>query len=75
MTHATEFLLGTIADRGNESRSTVAAHYSFFLYQQGEVDWGVVNRAIIGRWDERTLRWIKTRAWTIRLTSSAGDTA
>jgi hypothetical protein len=48
------------------TRDSVALTYAFALRadSRGEaIDWPVINRAIIGRWSESALVYIKTKAW------------
>ena len=44
-------------------QKSVALTYVFCIRQQSEVDFGVVNRAIIERWSMSGLKRIKKMAW------------
>lgn len=57
-------ILQEIGDR-RIKRNSVALTYAFCIKQRDECDFGVINRAIIGRWSESGLRYIKERAWKI----------
>jgi len=47
-------------------RRDVAKTYALTLRSSDSkrVDWGKVNRAIIARWSESALLWIKQQAWS-----------
>lgn len=53
-------LLREVADRDD-----VALTYAFALRQAGEIDWPLVNRAILDRWSLSALKHIKERAWKL----------
>lgn len=55
-------LLAEIADESMK-RKDVALTYAFGLRQHTEVDWVIVNEAIIERWSLSGLKWIKELAW------------
>lgn len=57
-------LLGEIADP-RMKRNDVAATYAFAIRQRDEVDFAVVNRAIVDRWSLSALTYIKERAWRL----------
>jgi hypothetical protein len=57
-------MLDEIADR-RLTRDDVAMTYAFALRQANEVDFAVVNRAIMDRWSIAALRYIKDKAWRI----------
>mgnify|MGYP001568132093 CR=1 FL=1 len=48
-----------------DTAEQAAAHYSDALYIYGPdgVEWGMVNKAILGRWSKSTLEKIKRAAW------------
>ena len=47
------------------TRKTVATSYAWCLRQPNEVNFGVVNRAILKRWSPSALEYIKRRAHRI----------
>jgi hypothetical protein len=51
---------------GNKSlrQIDIAQTYGLILRQDTEVDWGKINKAIIGRWSWAGLKKIKTLAWS-----------
>lgn len=57
-------LLGEIAD-GRMTQKDVAATYALAMTNSDEIDWAVVNRAIIDRWSMSGLRRIKELAWRL----------
>ena len=58
-----EQMLREIADSGM-TRRDVAQSYVLAMMYRCEIDWAVVNRAIINRWSRSTLEWIKNLAWS-----------
>ena len=64
MTDCEATLLRDIAEQ-KATRDYVAATYELAL-QSSEfltIDWGKVNRAIVERWSQSALLWIKRKAW------------
>jgi hypothetical protein len=57
-------LLRDIADK-KMTRKDVALAYAFAIRQAGEVDFRIVNRAIVDRWSPAALTFIKERAWKL----------
>lgn len=57
-------ILREIADK-RMTRDDVKLTYAFALYQQNEVDFAKVNRAIMDRWSIAALRYIKDGAWRL----------
>jgi hypothetical protein len=57
-------LLDEIADPSMK-RKDVAQTYAFAIRQHDEVDFAVVNRAIVERWSIAGLKWIKEEAWRL----------
>ncbi|HWF25213.1 MAG TPA: hypothetical protein VG275_07190 [Solirubrobacteraceae bacterium] len=55
-------LLREVADR-RLTRDDVALTYAFALRQASEVDFALVNHAILDRWSMAALRYIKEKAW------------
>ena len=47
------------------TRNSVALTYAFCLRQREEVDFGIVNRAILERWSRSGLEYIKKKAWNL----------
>jgi hypothetical protein len=45
------------------TRDDVAGAYAMALQATGFVQWPVLNRAIINRWSESALHYIKDEAW------------
>jgi hypothetical protein len=58
-------LLREIADPAMK-RKDVAQSYALAMKssERDSVDWGKVNRAIIARWSQSALNWIKEQAWS-----------
>lgn len=54
-------LLSEVADE-RTTRDDVVLTYAFCL-RQGDVDWVMINRAVIERWSLSGLKYIKERAW------------
>jgi len=44
-------------------RDDIVATYRFALISSEEIDWPVVNHAIIDRWSRSGLKYIKNKAW------------
>ena len=61
----TQTLLDEVADP-KMKRNDIVATYALALTTMEEVDWPVVNRAIIDRWSLSALTYIKDRAWRLR---------
>jgi hypothetical protein len=57
-------ILGEIAD-ARMTRDDVALTYAFAIRQQAEMDFALVNRAIVERWSLAALKYIKTKAWAL----------
>jgi hypothetical protein len=57
-------LLAEIADK-RMTRDDVAMTYAFAIRQHAEVDWPTVNQAIMNRWSQSALIYIKTKAWKL----------
>jgi hypothetical protein len=63
-------ILGEIADQ-RLTRDDVAMTYAFCIRQSGpgwgndEIDYAVINRAIMDRWSLSALKYIKEKAWRI----------
>jgi hypothetical protein len=55
-------LLREIADPAMK-RDDIAITYAFALRQQDEVDFALVNQAIMERWSLAALDYIKRKAW------------
>lgn len=55
-------LLRRVGDK-SMTRDDVAGAYANCLQAAGLVNWPVVNRAIIARWSESALHYIKDEAW------------
>ena len=47
------------------TRRMVVEHYAFAIRRGSCTDWERVNRAIMDRWSEHALVWIKRRAWRL----------
>ena len=62
MINPQEQILGEIEDRAF-TRDNVAKTYAFCIRQRHEVDFDIVNRAILKRWSPAGLLYIKKRAW------------
>jgi hypothetical protein len=60
-------LLAVIADKFS-GREAIARAYARLLYPEPrmDADWHKINFLILHRFNERTLKWIKTRAWNLR---------
>jgi hypothetical protein len=58
-------LLQEIANK-RFKRNDIALTYYLAMRSGERVDWATVNRAIMDRWSESALRYIKTRAWKLR---------
>jgi len=60
----TSILLDAIEYEGN-TRDDVAQRYAWAIQRDnGDVNWRVVNEAIIERWSVSALHYIKRKAWT-----------
>lgn len=46
-------------------RADVAITYSLALRSSEQIDWEKVNCAIIARWSQSALNWIKREAWKL----------
>lgn len=46
-------------------RRDIALTYGLALVSGEKIDWGKVNQAIMERWSQNALIWIKTQAWKI----------
>jgi hypothetical protein len=57
-------LLRDIGDK-KMTRKDVALAYAFAIRQAGEVDFRIVNRAIVDRWSPAALQYIKECAWKL----------
>lgn len=55
-------LLDTISDSFAHRRD-VARCYAACIRYEAPVDWTLVNKAIVERWSESALAWIKRAAW------------
>ena len=55
-------VLRRIADK-SMTRDDVAGAYAMALQASGFVPWPTLNRAIINRWPESALHYIKDEAW------------
>lgn len=44
-------------------RNSIALTYAFCIKQRNEVDFGIINRAILARWSMSGLTYIKKKAW------------
>jgi coenzyme F420-reducing hydrogenase gamma subunit len=55
-------MLDEIADR-RMTRDDVAMTYAFAIRQRDEVDFALVNKAIMDRWSLSALEYIKNKAW------------
>lgn len=55
-------ILSEIADK-KFKRNAVALTYAFCIRQSGDVDWPTINRAILDRWSQAGLEYIKREAW------------
>lgn len=55
-------LLRRVGD-SSMTRDDVAGAYANCLQASGFVNWPVVNRAIITRWSESALHYVKDEAW------------
>lgn len=56
-------ILQEIADKRCK-RKTVAMTYAFALRSNESIDFKKINLAIIERWSEYALKWIKEQAWS-----------
>lgn len=56
-----QWIMNEIEDRAFK-RKAVAHTYSI-LIQKGHREFGEINRAIVQRWSESGLAWIKRQAW------------
>lgn len=63
-------ILREIADR-RMTRDDVLTTYAWCIRQADEVDFAVVNRAILDRWSMAALRYIKEGAWRFIRRASA----
>lgn len=57
-------VLRRVADT-SMTRDDVAGAYAMALQASGFVQWPVLNRAIINRWSESALHYIKDEAWKL----------
>jgi len=55
-------LLATVNDWG-ATRAVVAQDYAAAIVYGDRQDWTTINMAIIERWSESGLEWIKREAW------------
>jgi hypothetical protein len=58
-------LLDEIANPARKRRD-VAATYALAMNDMEDVDWPLVNRAIMERWSLAGLRYVKATAWKLR---------
>ena len=62
----TQSILSEIRGRTDNTRDDIAFHYSALIantYPGDGVNWTLINRAILTRWSESGLQYIKRRAW------------
>jgi hypothetical protein len=45
------------------TREDVALSYALAIRSGGDLDWRLINQAIIDRWSLSALKWIKEYAW------------
>lgn len=57
-----ELMLAVVESKDRKAMAGVYARY----LDANDVDWGVVNAAILTRWSMSGLQYIKTLAWKIR---------
>ena len=60
-----KIILQEIGDK-HFTRDDVSLSYAFCIDSSEEVDFGKINKAIIGRWTHSALDYIKERAWKLR---------
>ena len=70
MVLTTSTIIDEVANR-NLKRKDVAMSYRLAMESSHPTDWGKVNRAIIERWSESGLMWIKRQAHSGRCFSPA----
>ena len=59
----TQMLLDEIA-RKEFKRKDIAKTYALALRSSEQTDWARVNAAIVARWSQSALVWIKEQAWS-----------
>jgi hypothetical protein len=65
LANCTNHLLGEIGNR-KMTRRDVAQSYRLAMASREPTDWSTVNAAIIERWSESALVYIKRQAWSGR---------
>ena len=60
-----EVILQEIGDK-DFTRDDVAITYAFCIDSSEKVNFGRINKAIIGRWSHSALEYIKDGAWKLR---------
>ena len=63
--NCTNHLLHEIADP-KMTRHDVAKSYALAMKSSEDTDWARVNRAILARWSQYAVEWIKGQAWSGR---------
>ena len=48
------------------TRNQFALTYALAMCSREDIDWPVVNRAVVDRWSLAGLRYIKDKAWKLR---------
>jgi len=67
LTDCENTILREIGDRRLHRRDISQTYALILMSSEAQsVDWGLINRAIIARWSESALQWIKERAWNGR---------
>jgi hypothetical protein len=61
MTEDEAWLLDEVAHKRREDVALVYAE--MLLTRRDDFDWPTINRAIVERWSQSGLSWIKKRAW------------
>ena len=59
-----QVILEEIAEK-ESTRDSIALTYAFCITSSEDIDWWMINQAIVARWSRSALIYIKKKAWKL----------